>query len=155
MFLALLAALTLVTQTPYDDRWASVQAPIHSEFARGLRALPEEQRLMIVENYVDSQIRYTADPVDQDQWQPAARTLARGLGDCEDYAIAKLQLLKEAGIAEERLFFTTLWTPLGGHAVLLVQLNSGLYLLDNIDDPVIQRFYRPIYAFSAGKKYRF
>ncbi len=59
---------------------------------------------------------------------------ADGLGDCEDYAIAKRARLEDAGI---KGYFAFCKTELGGyHAVLLIDTDRGTYVLDNRDDCV-------------------
>ena len=61
-------------------------------------------------------------------WQ---NILITGKGDCEDYAIAKQQLLIEQGIPHETLGIATAYTKRGYHAVLVVSTDKGHIILDN------------------------
>lgn len=56
-----------------------------------------------------------------------------GLGDCEDYALMKRQLLLDAGWPKETLRLATCWVEnnLGYHAVLVVVDGDVWWVLDN------------------------
>jgi predicted transglutaminase-like cysteine proteinase len=55
-----------------------------------------------------------------------------GYGDCEDYALAKRQMLIKAGWPREALLITVVRDKKGeGHAVLTVKTDKGEYVLDN------------------------
>jgi len=87
-----------------------------------------------------------------DVWSSPLATLAKGSGDCEDYAIAKMVALKEAGIASEDLRLVILRDMVHGedHAVLAVRLQGQWLMLDNrmflmlSDNQLAQ--YRPIFS---------
>lgn len=69
-----------------------------------------------------------------DRWSSPLATLESGRGDCEDYAIAKLALLREAGFAGEDLRFAIISekaSPLESHAVAAVRLEGRWLVLDN------------------------
>ncbi|MBR0798640.1 transglutaminase-like cysteine peptidase [Bradyrhizobium jicamae] len=68
-----------------------------------------------------------------DVWTSPLATLARGAGDCEDYAIAKFVALRQAGIAAEDLRIVVLRDLLSGedHAVAAVRLDGRWLTLDN------------------------
>lgn len=52
-----------------------------------------------------------------------------GLGDCEDYALAKRH---ELSIYQIPSYIATCWTEIGGyHAVLIVHTDRGDFVLDN------------------------
>jgi len=59
--------------------------------------------------------------------------LTRGAGDCEDYAIAKMAVLKAAGVPSEDLRLVILRETRRAeeHAVLAVRLNERWIVLDN------------------------
>lgn len=38
-----------------------------------------------------------------DHWAPAPETFRRGTGDCEDFAIAKMELLATLGISRDKI----------------------------------------------------
>ena len=53
------------------------------------------------------------------------------LGDCEDYALTKREILR-AELPIDALRLATCWTELNGyHAVLVVVTDTGDYVLDN------------------------
>jgi predicted transglutaminase-like cysteine proteinase len=87
-----------------------------------------------------------------DVWSSPLTTLARGSGDCEDYAIAKYLALKEIGVAEERLRIVVVSDALSGegHAVAAVRLDGHWWLLDNRRMDMIQdmsaKYYRPLFV---------
>jgi predicted transglutaminase-like cysteine proteinase len=63
---------------------------------------------------------------------------ADGLGDCEDYALAKRQKLIAAGLPAGALRVAIVMTRRGTlHAVLTVTTSDGDYMLDNLSDAVI------------------
>lgn len=53
-------------------------------------------------------------------------------GDCEDYALLKRAYLLEQGWDADKIHLACCWTEAGGyHCVLLVDTDSGWYVLDN------------------------
>jgi predicted transglutaminase-like cysteine proteinase len=90
-----------------------------------------------------------------DRWSTAGETLARAAGDCEDYAIAKMQALKELGVPASDLFVT-----IGrdnafrqAHAVLLLRAGGRFWVMDNRSDRLIpdSQFldFHPIISFRS------
>lgn len=69
----------------------------------------------------------------QDHWAAPLATLASGAGDCEDYAIAKLVALREAGIAPSDLRLVIVRDHLFNedHAVLAARFDGRWRILDN------------------------
>ncbi len=54
-------------------------------------------------------------------------------GDCEDYALEKRRQLIAAGVPETALSMAVAFTARGeSHAVLMVSLESGDWVLDNL-----------------------
>lgn len=68
-----------------------------------------------------------------DEWAPPLETLQAGAGDCEDYAILKLQALREAGFATADLKLVIVRDPSThtDHAVVAARLPSQWVVLDN------------------------
>jgi predicted transglutaminase-like cysteine proteinase len=68
-----------------------------------------------------------------DVWTSPLATLARGGGDCEDYAIAKYVALRRAGIASDDLRIVVLHDIIHGedHAVAAARLDGRWLMLDN------------------------
>jgi predicted transglutaminase-like cysteine proteinase len=93
-------------------------------------------RLGEINRAVNLAIRPVDDLVNDGQidvWTSPLATLARGSGDCEDYAIAKMAALKEAGIAPQDLRLVILRDirRAEDHAVLTVRLDGEWLVLDN------------------------
>jgi len=62
-----------------------------------------------------------------------------GKGDCEDYALLKRRMLREAGVPAGNLLMTVAAKPDGEvHAVLTLRLADGDYVLDNLRDEVVR-----------------
>lgn len=153
-----------VTHTSLDRRWIKV-----SRGAVGARAAayasavanrsPLEQ-LDAVNRYVNQRVAFVND-IQQygvsDQWVAAGETLRRGRGDCEDFAIAKMQMLRRAGFAEKDLYLVILrdLARRADHAVLVVRAEGRLLVLDNgtsrIVDSASIADYRPILTFSGAR----
>lgn len=64
--------------------------------------------------------------------------VAKEYGDCEDFALVKLETLLDHGWDRVNLRLTTCWTETREyHAVLTVETNHGTYVLDNRFDKVV------------------
>lgn len=94
--------------------------------------------LKIVNTKVNARTNYTGDPAKYGV--PEFWEVAEEDGDCEDYGLAKIQLLKRMGmpIAQMRLAtcFVRPWSSREekakkGHAVTIVRINGVDYCLDN------------------------
>lgn len=92
-----------------------------------------------------------------DAWSSPSETVARGHGDCEDYAILKMAMLREAGVPAESMAVAVLSAKPHGsyHAVLVVSLAGGNMVLDIKDAKVRQATfpseYQPLYSLSASR----
>jgi predicted transglutaminase-like cysteine proteinase len=90
-----------------------------------------------------------------DVWSPPLATLARAAGDCEDYAIAKLIALRQAGFPPADLKLLILSDTVGGedHAVVAARLEGRWLLLDNRRMAMIEDVnalnYRPLFVIDA------
>jgi len=153
-----------VSRSPLDYRWRKVErvrvtgAP--AAFASALRNRPSLDRLEAVNRYVNSRVVFTDDSRQYrtaDLWSAAGETLRRGRGDCEDYAIAKLQMLRQAGFADRDLYLVIVKDLVrrADHAVLVVRAEGRMLLLDNgtdrISDAATAQDYRPVLSFAAGR----
>ncbi|MFD2238466.1 transglutaminase-like cysteine peptidase [Aureimonas populi] len=59
-------------------------------------------------------------------------------GDCEDYALLKQYMLEREGLPRSALLITVVRQPNGeGHAVLTVRTDRGDFVLDNLDERVL------------------
>ena len=128
--------------------------------ARGGRA-----RLGEINRAVNLAIRPVSDLAQYGQidvWTSPLATLARGAGDCEDYAIAKFVALRHAGVAPHDLRIVIMHDALRGedHAVVAARLDGSWLMLDNrrmaMVEDVYPGNYRPIFLIDAEgvKSYR-
>jgi predicted transglutaminase-like cysteine proteinase len=119
--------------------------------------LSQVEALTLVNRTVNRLIRYKSDR--GDTWQTLAQSAARGTGDCEDFAIAKMELLAGLGFAPEQLQFIVLKDTRRQlyHAVLAVHVEGKRYILDNLSNTAasdtIFRTYKPIVSFVGTKSY--
>ena len=115
-------------------------------------------RLETVNRLVNGAIHYTSDLAQHgmlDVWSAPLASLRSGLGDCEDYAIAKYALLRETGTAEQdlRILLVHDRAVREDHAVLAVREDNAWIVLDNrrstlaIDSDI--RYLTPMYALNA------
>jgi len=128
-------------------------------FAESQRGKDSVERLEAVNWYVNKRVHFVDDSVRwgrADVWSAANQTLNAGKGDCEDYAIAKLAMLRRAGIADKDLYLVILKDTVrrADHAVLVVRAAGHMYLLDNGTDEVLDtetvHDYRPIFTFASN-----
>lgn len=158
-----------VKRTRFDDRWNHVrQAPPASLMQAQLlragvtRGLAEGEVLQRVNQWVNRQIAYVNDDRNyrqSDYWATAEQTLTRGSGDCEDFAILKMHMLRAAGIDPDRVKLVLLrdLAANADHAFLLVQSQAGKVVLDNMTDRVYSgndgSSVRPVLSFSGNQRW--
>jgi len=151
-----------VGKTPLNARWLKVEnARVHgaaAKFADGLDG-DEVAQLEAVNRYVNRRVQFVDDDKRfgrADVWTSADQTLTAGKGDCEDYAIAKLQLLRRAGFSDRNLYLVIVkdLVSRADHAVLVVRAAGRMYVLDNGTEALLDsesiRDYRPILTFAAN-----
>ncbi|MGY3236326.1 MULTISPECIES: transglutaminase-like cysteine peptidase [unclassified Bradyrhizobium] len=105
-------------------------------------------------------IRAESDGV-EDIWSSPLATFARGAGDCEDYAIAKVAALRLAGVADEDLRIVVVRDARAGeeHAVVAARLDGHWLMLDNrrmamvADDEA--RSYQPLFVLYQSAVLRY
>lgn len=125
--------------------------------ARSARAIDPVAALGLINRVVNQSIRYRADK--GDEWAKLEQTAARGFGDCEDFAIAKMELLARIGFAPEQLQFVVLKDTSRQlyHAVLSAHVRGKTYVLDNLSDTIASDAafdnYMPIASFVGGKSF--
>lgn len=151
-----------VQRTPLDRRWRKVERArlggSPAAFARSLEDRDAIKRIDAVNRYVNHRVRFVDDSRQYghaDRWTTAADTLRRGRGDCEDYAIAKLQMLRAAGLSDRDLYLVVVKDLVrrADHAVLVVRAGGRMLMLDNGTDRIADtenvRDYRPVLTFAA------
>jgi predicted transglutaminase-like cysteine proteinase len=152
-----------VSRTPLDRRWNKVERAriggSHAAFARSLRDRDVAERIDAINRYVNGRVRFTDDSRQfgrGDVWLSASETLRRGRGDCEDYAIAKLQMLRAAGLSDDDMYLAVVKDLVrrSDHAVLVVRAGNRMLMLDNGTDLILDseqvRDYRPVLTFAAA-----
>ena len=159
------SAVLAARVTPYDGRWRQVQSQAlgsGQRIATAARAMRGLERLLFVNRAVNKSIRYREDRSNWgqgDYWANASQSFARGAGDCEDYAIAKLQVLRASGVVSNDLYLTigNDAAARGGHAVLVVRMAEKYWVLDNFHDEVrvdrAYRDFRPVITLSSSGKW--
>ncbi len=152
-----------VGHTPLDQRWRNVArqrvvgAP--AAYAASLRGQGELARVEAVNRYVNGRVQFVDDLRQYgraDLWAAASDTLRRGRGDCEDYAIAKLQMLRAAGVLDRDMYLVIAKDLVrrSDHALLVVRSGGQMLVLDNGTNRILDADdisdYRPVLTFSAA-----
>lgn len=156
-----------VSRTPLDSKWQRAAGGALSprgRLWRGLigdaRKLDTDARIDLVNQWVNRRVRFADDSARfavGDRWASAAETLRAGIGDCEDYAIAKMKLLEAAGVNRDDMFLVIAKDLVrrADHALLVVRNGTRLVVLDNVTDRIVDaapaQDYRPVMSYSAGK----
>jgi len=156
-----------IGKTRFDKQWqhATRKSLSQRDVKRALGAVPHDRRALLarVNGWVNHAIAYRSDGK-RDRWADAKSTLRKGYGDCEDYAILKMQMLAAAGVRSEDMMLTLAHDTMrrADHAVLLVRVDGAFgrdewVMLDMQSDRVESaRFdygYRAVMSFAAGQSY--
>lgn len=175
--LALLAgALPLVLAAPDSARMEDIARARYGEAVaavvrdwRSLLADPdadESARLARVNSFFNRRLRFDDDSVvwnEPDYWATPLESLARGAGDCEDFAVAKYASLLVAGVPSERLRLIYVRARIGGPQSTLSQAHMvvGYYptpdaeplILDNLVGEIRPASRRPdlfpVFSFTS------
>jgi predicted transglutaminase-like cysteine proteinase len=149
-----------VGHSRFDARWRRVftshlAANAISDRAGHLRGM---ERLQSVNTSANQAIAYREDRANgkaNDYWSNASQTMARRSGDCEDYAIVKMQLLRNAGVGPTDMFMVIgNDNSLGSvHAMLLVREAGRMWVLDSLSDRILPSEdygeFRPMLSFGS------
>jgi predicted transglutaminase-like cysteine proteinase len=151
-----------VNRTPLDARWHAVEhVPVTgsaARFAQSFKGAAPLKLLEAVNWYVNGRVQFEDDEQHfgrADVWSSANETLRSGRGDCEDYAIAKMQMLRAAGFPDRDLYLVVLRDLVrrADHAVLVARAAGRMVVLDNGTDELIDTDkvtdYRPILTFAS------
>jgi predicted transglutaminase-like cysteine proteinase len=158
-----------VRQTPLDRRWNSIRhtrigagAGPWAALIRSQRSETQATQIAAVNAWVNDRIVYVDDAKAfgvADIWAGAAQSLARGRGDCEDYAIAKMQILGAMGVDPSDMYLVIARDLVrhADHAVLVVRSDHRLVVLDNGTNRVLDardvQDYRPIMSYGAHQSW--
>jgi predicted transglutaminase-like cysteine proteinase len=97
-----------------------------------------------------------------DYWATRLEFLGKGMGDCEDYAVAKFLTLIQLGVPAEKLFLTYVkaigWAETAHMVVSYYPQKGGVPLiLDNYNKQIVLATERkdllPVYSFTANDLY--
>lgn len=160
---------------PVAGRWAAIygelgacngadtcgkNGAVLADLSRSARDKKFLDKLDAVNRSVNRLITYRKDEAvygNVDYWATPAEILARGVGDCEDFAILKMAALIEAGVPAQSMSMVVLQDRSRNvfHAVLSVATQSGTFILDNLSNTVARdgayRSYVPLYSFSTDR----
>lgn len=142
-----------------DDARCSVAERSFVALSRAAAAASEPRaRAEAINRGVNQAVRYVSDDVQHglpDVWSAPLQTLRTGLGDCEDYAIAKYALLLAAGMpqADLKLLLVRDLAVRQDHAVLAVRLDGKWSVLDNRRATLMEgrdlQSFMPLFAIDA------
>ena len=136
---------------------AEAALPPLQALLQALKAMDDAARLRAVNRFFNERIAFASDPAvwgQEDHWASPLETLAKGRGDCEDYAIAKYASLLAAGMAPAHLrlvYVRATLSPPGAlpvaqaHMVLAYQARADTepLILDNLRAEVLPASARP------------
>lgn len=158
-----------VSRPPLDDQWQrATRNSIGSRQGAWTGLLNEVQsdsrrgQIEAVNAWVNSRIAFADDRQihgRNDLWSGGAESIRRGRGDCEDYAIAKMQLLRAIGFSDNDLYLTIVKDLVrqSDHAVLVIRQDGEFLVLDNNTNLILKSSqvvdYRPIFTFAAGRSW--
>lgn len=158
---------------PASTRWsrimrASLDQPALVALTDAAWGMAPEARAAYVQTAVNRAVRNRSPSyncADDGYWAPAGETLGRGVGDCIDIAIAKMEALRLLGVSARDLYLTTGYAgaqtvPGRGResAALLVRIGDSFWLLTDHDNRVIPASpseawpdFAPIITYGVGK----
>lgn len=155
-----------IGKTQFDRNWARVKSESLGNvrrlglptFKAGQSTADKLATVRAINAWVNRRISYVEDADlfgRSDYWAGARETLRIGKGDCEDFAITKMQLLARAGIPRDDMILTIARDNVrrADHAVLMVKIGDERVMLDNATDALLDgstaQDYRPILSFGS------
>lgn len=151
-----------IARTSLDQQRRGVRfdatMPGRGPWSAMLRTAGTKSRLEAIDlanRWVNARVKFTSDSADR--WASAEQTLLRGKGDCEDYAIAKMALLRSLGISNRNMYLVVVRDTAvrDDHMLLVVRQDDQLYALDSRSDRLLDATqpsdYRPIMSFSRNR----
>jgi len=155
-----------IGKTSFEKDWRRVsRSAVPKRWAQrriGIQKGSNTQIIAAVNAYANRAIRFTEDRNlwgKPDYWASAKTTFRLGMGDCEDIAIAKMQMLHALGIKREDMVLTLAKDLVRrvDHAVLIVKLSGKFVMLDNTTDKLIDasvsQGYRPVLSFGKNQSW--
>lgn len=128
---------------------------------------PEKEKLTLINDFVADTIVYASDIKawkEKDYWASPAETMAKRLGDCEDFAISKYVFLKKLGVEEQKLRLIYVKAKIGGSRSRVTQAHMvlGYYatptsqplILDSLVSEILPAAQRtdliPVFSFNSN-----
>lgn len=178
LFLLTLSSLVIATRLPIQfstflQQMNKQYGPARMQVARNWQSMllhlqnqTDQQKVLQVNNFFARNLRYRTDQQlwqQNDYWATPLETMGRGLGDCEDYAIAKYISLRALGISDEKLRLIYVKAQIGGpnsgrtqaHMVLgyFATANAQPLILDSLITKVLPAAKRtdlsPVFSFNS------
>jgi len=126
----------------------------------------EKEKLLLINSYFQDVIHYQLDEIiwsEKDYWATPAEMLAKRVGDCEDYAIAKYLFLLRVGVPARKLRLIYVKARIGGQRSRITQAhmvlgyyqegNSSPLILDSLISEVLPAEQRtdltPVFSFNS------
>ena len=126
---------------PILTQWKNVSAR--------MPAMPPVEKLRIINGFFNnwSSLTDSANYGQEEYWAAPEEFLAKGGGDCEDYALIKYLALRYFGWPAKDLWIVFLRDRInnGNHAVLAARADGRVFILDNLS--------RPAYLLIPEKQY--
>ena len=155
-----------IARTSFDAQWQRVtgtRSNLSAVVGRvGAGTADRRELIGSVNRWVNREIDHAED-IDlygrSDYWADAKTTLRLGKGDCEDFALLKMEMLAAAGVAREDMVLTLARDLIRrrDHAVLLVKDGDGWLMLDNVGsaplDASLAHGYRPVMSLGAKQSW--
>lgn len=150
-----------IGKTNFDRDWRRVRKETLSGVLRknfGKKPGTSRETIDQINRWVNRKIDYVEDRElfgKADHWAGARRTLKLGKGDCEDYALTKMQLLAAAGIRREDMYLSIVKDTVRrqDHAFLVVRHKGQYLILDNATDIILDgaqsHDYKPVLSFNS------
>ncbi|WP_409525863.1 transglutaminase-like cysteine peptidase [Nitrincola sp. MINF-07-Sa-05] len=153
-----------------DSQFGAQRVVVSRAWEQMLRAAVERSELeqvQMVSQFFHQYVRYRLD-INlygmEDYWASPLETLGHGLGDCEDYAIAKYVSLRMLGISDANLRMIYVQARIGGSRSTITQAHMvlGYYPQPNAEPLILDSLVRdiqpardrpdlqPVFSFNAA-----
>jgi predicted transglutaminase-like cysteine proteinase len=111
------------------------------EMMHAAKTMSEPDKIQRVNEFFNRRIQFGEDQAiwgENDYWATPLELMGRGIGDCEDFSIAKYFSLRDLGVPEERLRITYVRARIGGPRSDVLQAHMILgYYEDPLGEPMI------------------
>lgn len=121
---------------------AGVRLRSWSALVASLQGRPERERVEAVHSFFAKQVAFRVDQAawgKDDYWATPAEFVAKGQGDCEDFAIARYFSLRQLGVPADRLAVAYAKRQGQAHMALVYRDPAGLvWVLDNLETDILR-----------------